>query len=132
MAWWNCILLVEDDVDLLLAWQEALELEGHHVVLARDGAEALELLRQGLRPALILMDLRMPRMDAWTFRRRQRADPALASIPVLILYSHDEAPQTVEVLEVEGFLRKPVDLDVLLRAVAPYVTPEGAGAHPLH
>ncbi|CAM3270026.1 response regulator [Corallococcus sp. ZKHCc1 1396] len=130
MSRWNCILVVDDDLDLLRAYQEALALDGHTAVLARDGAEALRLLKQGLRPALILLDLLMPRMDAWEFRTRQRADPALASIPVIVLYAVETGLSAMKALEVEGFLQKPVDLEVLLRAVAPYVARGGWGAHP--
>ncbi|RKH05654.1 response regulator [Corallococcus sp. CA047B] len=130
MSWWNSILVVDDDLDLLRAYKEALELDGHTVVLARDGDEAMRLLNQGLRPALILLDLRMPRMDAWEFRARQRADPALASIPVIVLYALCAGRDAMSALGVEGFLEKPVDLDVLLRAVAPYLTHGGWDVHP--
>ncbi|RKH05332.1 response regulator [Corallococcus sp. CA053C] len=130
MPWWNCILVVDDDLDLLRAYRDALEVDGHSVVLARDGHEALRLLHQGLRPAVILLDLRMPRLDAWAFREQQRADPALAAIPVIVLYSHVVDSQAMKALEVEGFLQKPVDLDVLLRAVAPYVARGAQASHP--
>ncbi|RKH38501.1 response regulator [Corallococcus sicarius] len=130
MPWWNCILVVDDDLELLRAYKEALELDGHSVVLARDGFEALRLLRQGLRPAVILLDLSMPRMDAWAFREWQRKDPALASIPVIVLYSQLVEEQAMRALGVEGFFEKPVDLDVLLHAVAPYVARGGQASHP--
>ncbi|RYZ42857.1 MAG: response regulator [Myxococcaceae bacterium] len=130
MSWWNSILVVDDDLDLLRAYQEALQLDGHTVVLARDGNEALRLLKQGLRPALILLDLKMPRMDAWEFRARQRADPALASIPVIVLYALAVGARSMNALGVEGFLQKPVDLDVLLLAVAPYMARGGWDVHP--
>ncbi|RKH63256.1 response regulator [Corallococcus llansteffanensis] len=130
MPWSNNILVVDDDLDLLRAYKDALEVDGHSVVLARDGYDALNLLRQGLRPALILLDLRMPRLDAWAFRERQRADPALASIPVIVLYAQAVDCQAMRALGVEGFLQKPVDLDVLLRAVAPYVARGGLSPHP--
>ena len=130
MPWWNCILVVDDDLELLRAYKEALELDGHSVVLARDGFEALRLLRQGLRPALILLDLSMPRMDAWAFREHQRADPALASIPVIVLYAQAADEKSMRALGVEGFFEKPVDLDVLLLAVAPHVARGGQASHP--
>jgi two-component system, chemotaxis family, chemotaxis protein CheY len=128
MPWWNCILVVDDDLELLRAYKEALELDGHPVALARNGFEALRLLHQGLRPALILLDLMMPGMNAWSFRLRQLEDPGLASIPVIVLYSQDAGVRAMNALGVEGFLEKPVDLDVLLGAVAAYVKPTGTGA----
>ncbi|NNC21186.1 response regulator [Corallococcus exiguus] len=128
MPWWNCILVVDDDLDLLRAYEEALNLDGHEVALARNGFEALRLLRQGLRPALILLDSMMPGMNAWSFRLRQLEDPALASIPVIVLYALDAGARAMNALGVDCFLEKPVDLDVLLGAVATYVRPTGTGA----
>ena len=130
MSWWNSILVVDDDPDLLRAYKDALEVDGHSVVLARDGYEALRLLRQGLRPAVILLDLRMPRLDAWAFREQQRKAPALAGIPVIVLYSQAVESEAMMALDVQGFLQKPVDLDVLLRAVAPHVARGGQASHP--
>ena len=129
MSWWNCILVVDDDLDLLRAYKEALELDGHQVVLARNGFEALRLLSQGLRPALILLDLMIPGMNAWSFRLRQLEDPALASIPVIVLYAQAAGARAMNALGVDGFLEKPVDLDVLLGAVAAYVRPVRSQAH---
>ncbi|GMT97324.1 hypothetical protein KH5H1_14430 [Corallococcus caeni] len=129
MPWWNCVLVVDDDLDLLQAYKEVLELDGHEVALARNGFEALRLLKQGLRPALILLDLMMPGMNAWSFRLRQLEDPALASIPVIVLYAQDMGARAMNALGVDGLLEKPVDLDVLLAAVAAYVKPARASAH---
>jgi two-component system, chemotaxis family, chemotaxis protein CheY len=130
MSWRNLILVVDDDLDVQWVYREVLEMEGYRVVLARDGAEALHLLRRGLRPALILLDLLMPRMNAWSFRLRQLEDPALASIPVIVVYAQDLGARAMNALGVQGLLEKPVDLDVLLRAVGAWATPEGPAAHP--
>ena len=87
------ILLVEDDADIRLQVVLALELEGYEVVQASNGKEALALLRssspEGL-PCCIILDLMMPVMDGWEFRRRQREDPALASVPVVVLSALDQ------------------------------------------
>ncbi|MBZ4330561.1 PleD family two-component system response regulator [Corallococcus sp. AS-1-12] len=131
MPWWNCILVVDDDLDLLRAYKEALELDRYEVALARNGFEALRLLDQGLRPALILLDLMMPGMNAWSFRLRQLEDPALASIPVIVLYSQDAGARAMNALGVDAFLEKPVDLDVLLAAVAAYARPAAFLGHTL-
>ncbi|WP_404369823.1 PleD family two-component system response regulator [Corallococcus coralloides] len=131
MPWWNCILVVDDDLDLLRAYKEALELDRYEVVLARNGFEALRLLDQGLRPALILLDLMMPGMNAWSFRLRQLEDPALASIPVIVLYAQDAGARAMNALGVDAFLEKPVDLDVLLAAVAAYARPAAFQGHTL-
>src|SRR5512140_1028000 len=72
------ILLVEDDPDGRACMSALLELEGYTVVTAVDGAEALERLRNGLQPGLIVLDLMMPGMDGFQFRREQLQDPRLS------------------------------------------------------
>ena len=76
----HTLLVVDDDMDIRDALQDALELEGYAVQLAADGLEALERLRSSEpRPQLILLDLMMPRMDGVAFRealRHERAWPA--------------------------------------------------------
>src|SRR5689334_6104245 len=81
----DTILVVDDDEDILEALRDLLRDEGYDVVAARDGRTALERLRGGLRPRLILLDLMMPTMNGYEFRREQRADPALAGIPTIVV-----------------------------------------------
>ena len=81
----NCLLVIDDDHDILLSLQDALEVEGYHVATASTGREALESLRKGLRPDLILLDLMMPDISGWAFRAWQRNHPEFASIPVVIV-----------------------------------------------
>lgn len=80
------ILVVEDDADLREMMAQLLELEGFEPDLAGDGAEALAKLRcTSDHPHVILLDMMMPRMDGWSFRREQVREPALARIPVVIV-----------------------------------------------
>jgi len=79
------VLLVEDDSAVRDATSELLEDEGFSVVAAGDGRDALDLLRAGLRPAVIVLDLMMPRMDGWDFRHVQMADQSLREIPVIVV-----------------------------------------------
>lgn len=102
------ILLVEDDTDLREALAEFLADEGFGPVdTAANGAEALRKLHDGPPPGVILLDLMMPVMDGWAFRRAQLADSQLAPIPVVVLSAADSLP------DVSASLRKPVDLDAL-------------------
>src|SRR5687768_12374553 len=78
------ILVVDDDLDLAEAIQGVLIAEGYEVHHSCDGLEALEHLAVSPAPALILLDWMMPRCDGATFRARQKTDPALAAIPVVI------------------------------------------------
>ena len=79
------ILVVEDDADVREAIVSGLEHAGFEVVAAADGKMALDLLRHGIVPRAIILDLMMPVMDGWEFRRHQLADPTLAAIPVIVL-----------------------------------------------
>src|SRR5215831_5050610 len=78
------ILIVEDDSDLRDSLQLLLEAYGYAVATAFDGQDALDQLLDGLEPALIVLDLMMPRMDGWTLCRKMRKSPALAAIPVIL------------------------------------------------
>ncbi len=83
------ILVVEDDALTRGAIKMLLEWEDCRVDCAADGAEALEFLRRGEKPSLILLDARLPVCDGWCFREEQRADPALADIPVVVISGED-------------------------------------------
>jgi CheY-like chemotaxis protein len=79
------VLVVDDDRDLTRLMSKFLRLEGFDAAEAGNGQEALTYLRGGGDASVILLDLRMPVMDGWAFRREQREDPALAAIPVVVL-----------------------------------------------
>ncbi len=119
----NDVLAVDDDYDVLLALQDVLEMEGYRVIPARSGREALELLRRGLRPAVILLDLMMPEVSGWEFRAQQLQDEALARLPVVVVSGQGLSMREVAALGVNDYLKKPVDLDELLTTVARYATP---------
>ncbi|MCP3142904.1 response regulator [Pyxidicoccus xibeiensis] len=123
MTVWNCVMAVDDDADILLAFKDVLEMEGYCVMLARSGREALDLLQRGARPAVILLDLMMPDVSGWEFRERQLADPSLASLPVVVISGQGVSARDVATLGVAGYLKKPVDLEQLLGTVERYVRP---------
>lgn len=107
------ILIVEDDLDIREALAEALGFEGYDVFLAENGQEALDVLRAGPLPHVILLDLLMPVMSGWQFRQEQLADPALAGIPVIVVSA--SAPGDARA---DRYLPKPFCIDELLSAVA--------------
>jgi CheY-like chemotaxis protein len=113
------VLVVEDDDDVRTALIELIEDAGYPAVGAAHGRAALEHLRElGHSPCVILLDLAMPVMDGWEFRAEQRRDPALTTIPVVVISAYRERPSVTE-LDAAAYLNKPVDaaalLDVLRR-----------------
>lgn len=115
------VLIVEDDDDLREMMAQLLTLEGFRAETVANGRDALEYLRRADLPNLILLDLMMPIMDGWEFRRIQTEDPRLASLPVIVL-SALEPPRTAD-FGGALFLTKPLDFDRLLELVRRYVTP---------
>jgi CheY-like chemotaxis protein len=113
------ILLVEDDLAIHDSLGESLEQSGYLVITAVDGREALALLRSGVRPSAILLDLMMPVMDGWDFRQEQRRDPTLRDIPVVVITASGFSASTVRTQfgEVE-VIAKPIQRLELFRALA--------------
>ena len=109
------VLIVEDDADLREMMAQLLALEGYQTAAVANGREALEYLQQENAPNLILLDLMMPVMDGWEFRRHQQANPALAAVPVIVLSALDQS-RTAGV-DAEAVLKKPLDFDLLLELV---------------
>jgi len=125
------ILLVEDnpmDVELTL---EALEENNlaNRVVVANDGVEALEYLRcEGKyahrnpeNPAVVLLDIKMPRMDGKELLKIIRSDKLLKNLPVVMLTSSREEPDLTSCYElgVNAYVVKPVDFKDFINAVKP-------------
>jgi CheY-like chemotaxis protein len=115
------ILIVDDEPDLVSALAELLEYEGHAVATATDGDDALNQLRQGLRPGVIILDLMIPRMNGWYFRREQLKDDDLKEIPVVVLTaSHfSDASTKGQFADIE-FAPKPMGYAALLSVLGQY------------
>ena len=107
------LMIVDDDSAIRELIEIIVESEGYPVVTAADGNEALGHLRSGLKPGVILLDLRMPGMDGQTFREVQRRDPTLAGIPIVILSGDRDASGLAARLGADC-IPKPIDLDRLL------------------
>ncbi len=109
------VLVVDDSLTVRRASQRLLERHGYAVALARDGLEALERLVER-RPAALLLDIEMPRMDGFELLATLRADAGLCDLPVVMITSriagrHRERAQQLGVL---GYLGKPFDEEALL------------------
>jgi CheY-like chemotaxis protein len=110
------VLLIEDDHDLGSVLTEVLEHRGFTVRAARNGAEALEVLREPDLPSVILLDLMMPVMNGWEFRYQQLSDPRLADIPTVIMSAIASQARNMGAV---ATLTKPVDVSTLLGILEP-------------
>ena len=117
------VLIVEDDDELRDVLIVACELQGCTAIGVSGADEALDRLRGGLRPGLIVFDLVMPNKSGWEFRAEQLADPALAAIPSVAMSAAVRGASLRATLQVEALLPKPIDMDVLLELVARYCPP---------
>lgn len=111
------ILVVEDDYSIRETMREALETESYHVITAENGQDGLNKLRLASKPCLVLLDMMMPIMGGREFLDAVLADAVLAPIPVLVVSASSEKGRIQGVAE---FIKKPVDLDLLLQMVAKY------------
>lgn len=117
------VLVVDDDEPIRETVRGILEDVGYAVIEAGDGLEALERMRADGAPRVVLLDLRMPRMDGGGVLRAVAADAALASHHAIVLMTANlpsvspDVDQLLERLQVP-VVTKPFDLDVLLDAVA--------------
>jgi CheY-like chemotaxis protein len=119
------ILVVDDDSDLRETLQMLLEQSGFQATTAPNGQAALEALRTGERPILILLDLMMPDMNGWQFLESVRADPSLSSIPIVIMTAH-----RANDLPLGDVLYKPFDRGNLLAAIQRHARPTATEAQP--
>jgi len=127
------ILVVEDIAHVrdLIAVQ--LRLRGYTVVTARDGQEALELIAQD-KPAIVISDILMPRVDGFALAHKIRSDPQTAGIPLLLLsatYVSAEDERFALGVGAIRFLPKPVEGDDLLVAVADALTGQSPSGPPM-
>jgi two-component system response regulator MprA len=112
------ILVVDDDAEVREALACLLELNGFSVATASHGEDALEQLRGGLRPCLIVLDLTMPEKDGFQFRREQLQAPELATIPVAVCSAIYDVRHASKLLGADAYLTKPVDVDALMDLVS--------------
>ena len=128
----GAILVVEDRDDVRQGLAQLLELHGFLVADARTGEQAIEQLTTDPEAvALVLLDLVLPGpMSGMDVRSRQLANPALATIPTIVLTASD-TPQPERVpLRPDAWLDKPFRFDDLLTLVRRYVVPEAGSIIP--
>ena len=113
------ILVVDDDPDIRDSLREVLEDEGYEVACVGNGREALDHLKTtNPRPCVILLDLMMPVMDGWQFRKEQKQDADISSIPLVVITATGKRPVLIDAAEL---VMKPLDLTQLFAAIERYL-----------
>ena len=108
-----CILIVDDDADLVAFLFSMLVEEKYSIVAASHGQQALDLLEQGLRPHLILIDLMLPQVSGNDVLNHIRTDPELKAIPRIVITGTSSPRATVA----DAVFEKPFDHRELLHAI---------------
>ncbi|MHB1248169.1 MAG: hybrid sensor histidine kinase/response regulator, partial [Polaromonas sp.] len=123
------ILVVDDSITVRRVTQRLLQREGYRVVMAADGLQALERLQEE-RPAVVLSDIEMPRMDGFDLTRNIRADVRLKHLPIIMITSRiaEKHREHARELGVDHYLGKPYSEEELMSLVRRYCTTEIAAS----
>ncbi len=114
------LLIVEDDPDILELLKTTLAFNGYRVVPTRNGYEGLQAIQQE-RPAIVIADIMMPKMDGFGLVNRIRIHPETRDIPVVLVtatYVSAEDQQFAQNIGATRFIQKPIDLENLLATIA--------------
>lgn len=122
------VLVVDDEAIARDAMREALEHEGFLTRTAEDGHAAVELLRGGLRPSVIILDLMMPTMNGAEFARWLTQTDGMTDIPFVVSTGYDLPDEAPELERADAVLAKPPPMAELLAAVQRRCNPAAASA----
>ncbi len=110
------VLVVEDDPDTQQALRSVLEMESYQILVAEHGEDALAQIAR-VAPDVILLDMRMPRMDGWTFAEKYRQVPG-PHAPIIVLSAAADAARNAAEIGAAGYVPKPFEIIRLLDAIA--------------
>jgi CheY-like chemotaxis protein len=124
----NEILLIEDNDDLRKVSCEILEMSGYHVRAAGNGSDALKMLREGLRPAVFVLDLGLPDIGPEEFYQQFRVIPGAEDIPIVLASGRGDLDSWAVRFGADRTMHKPYDFDALLDLAAEYCQAEDGPA----
>lgn len=125
------ILLVDDDRASRDALFVFLGAAGYSVLTADNGRQALDLLEHGIRPRLVILDLRLPQISGWDVLEHIRSDVAMRQIPVIVCTATPAQDGLIRRrITADAILQKPISLDELLSTMVRIVGP-GAIVNPV-
>ena len=114
------LLVVEDDPDILILLEKTLTIKGYRVITACNGVEGLEMIHKE-RPALVIADIMMPKIDGFGLVHRLRIDPETRTIPVIfvtVTYIAREDREFALNIGATRFIQKPIDFEQFLKTIA--------------
>ncbi len=116
------ILVVDDEPTIVRLMEFILARQGHAMIVATNGEDALEKIRTQ-KPDLVLLDIMMPRIDGYAVAQTVRADPSTASLPIIMLSAKAQEEDIRKGLEVgvDEYITKPFAPDHLVQVVAEYL-----------
>jgi len=109
--------VVDDDPSIVAVITDILSAEGHEVVSAENGQDALAKVNG---ESLVLLDMRMPVLDGWEFARRFRASGKRS--PIVVMTAAENASRWADEIGADGYLAKPFEMDALIAAVERHAT----------
>ncbi len=111
------IFIIDDSAVMITSLKQILDMEGFEVITAKDGVDALEKIKDGLKPDLIITDVNMPRMGGLDFIKNVR--PILKFVPILVLTTESDIEKRTEAknMGATGWLVKPVDGKDLMNVI---------------
>jgi CheY-like chemotaxis protein len=117
------VLIVDEDDFGRETLGQILQEDCYRVLRAATGAEAIGLLQEQPRPGLIVLDLFLPRLDAWQLARELQRDPGLAELPVIVVSAVDRPLLRRHIQGVVAHFEKPVTVPELLAAIHRHLPP---------
>ncbi len=131
MSGQKTILLIDDEADLVLMMHDILTKRGYRVLTAHNGEEGLKKIKHD-EPHLIILDMNMPKMGGIAFYEAISAQDGKSRYPVLVLTARSNLEQLFRSFEIDGFIRKPFEIQDLLEEVKTILSkqdPQETGKH---
>ena len=125
------VLVVDDELHITTLLKLTLEMNGYEVVIANDGVEALERVESD-HPDLILLDIKMPRLNGWQVCEKLKSDELTRSIPIIMVtaFAQNEARQRSLELGADDFVSKPFESTLLLESIQKVLNKSSDGSSP--
>jgi len=111
------ILVIDDDRDTRTILKTLFDRRGYSTAVAHDGHEAMQQMRDGLRPAVIILDLALGAFSGFAFREEQLKDSQLAAIPVIVQSGIYDVKAAAEQIGAVAYFHKPLDVEKMLATI---------------